>query len=112
MSLAETAGNKPNWAREIDSDNFQDIFSLTAAAAAKLQVVHGLSVIDQAGVLHNTVDCVATGTTLTMTDYANFGIGSKVWHVGAATPTLYVKCAKSSPGVIGDWYLEELTQAT
>jgi hypothetical protein len=109
-TFVETAGKKPNWAREIDVDNFQDMFGLSAAATLKLTVVSGKSVIDQAGQQHHVITAVVTAQTITLTDYAKFGIGSRIYHTGATTPTVYVKCAASANPALGDWYKEELTQ--
>jgi len=108
-----TAGNKQNWAREIDSPvSFQDLLGITAAQAALLQFVSGKSVTDIDGVKHNVLTMVHNSASIDPTLYYKAGVGSRIYAVGLATPAIYVKCVDSSPAVIGDWYLEELTQAS
>jgi len=106
------AGNKPNWAREIDTDNFQDMFGLSAAAAKKLQIVSGKSTKDLDGNNRNIVNAVSFETTrVTLTDYATFPIGSTILQPNISTgPLLFVKVASSTTPVIGDWYEVAMTQ--
>lgn len=108
--MAIYAGKKPNWAREIDSNNFQDIFGLTAAAAQKLNVVRGESVLDQDGNKRVLVHATSLAATLTLTDYANFQIGSTITHITGGAAIVYIKVASTASPVIGDW--DKLTGAT
>jgi hypothetical protein len=107
-----TPGNKPNWAREIDSDNPLDMLGLTAAQNANFSAISGKAVVDMNGNKQIIIKAVATAATLTLTDYANFGVGSKIEHVGATVPKIYTKIASSSPGVAGDWAVAGLTVCT
>jgi hypothetical protein len=107
-----TLGDKPRWAREIDTDNPQDMLNLTAAQAANIAVFSGKAVTDENGNRQIIIEAVATASTINLTDYANFGIGSIIIHTGAAAPTLYIKVAKSTIPVAGDWYKQQLTVCT
>ncbi|MDD5353209.1 MAG: hypothetical protein PHS93_08630 [Candidatus Omnitrophica bacterium] len=107
------AGKKPKWAREVDVDNYQDIFELTAAAAQSLHIVVGHSVTDPDGSKQIIVEAVSLETSaLTLTNYAKFPAGSSIFMPKITTPTKYWKCASSDTAVVGDWYKEELTQCT
>ena len=111
MSLG-TAGNKSRFAREVDVNNPEDGLNLTAAAAAKLDVIHAIATTDLDGTKHIVVDAVANVTKagLTLTDYASFDIGSRI-----LTTDKYeiVKDANSATAVIGDWsYVAQRTQVS
>jgi hypothetical protein len=106
-----SGGIKSRWAREIDVNDPEDVFGITNAQASVFSVIHGLSVEDNSGNHNLKVDAVATASTFNLTDYSNFGIGSTILHIGASTPTLYVKIAASAPPAFTDWYKVQLSQA-
>lgn len=111
--MVPEAGLKLNWAREIDSDNVGDYFGLTKAVTEKLNVVWGHTVTDFDGTVWNVVDAVSDETSApTMTNYAALGIGSIIRFPKLTTPTIYMKCASSSPAVVGDWYYNNFTVLT
>lgn len=108
--MAIYAGKKPNWAREVDSNNFQDVFGLTAAAAQKLNLVRGESVIDQSGNKLLVPHALSKASSITLTDYASFPIGATITHITSGAAIVYIKTASSTPAVIGDW--DKLTGTT
>jgi hypothetical protein len=50
------------------------------------------------------------GTDILVTDTKNYQIGAK--YFDAENGYMYVRLAVSTPGVLGDWYKVELTQAS
>ncbi len=100
MSL--TAGKKPNWAREIDSDNYQDIFGLSASDAEKLGLVIGHAVMDTDGNKRIVLHCTSYETSeLTWANYANVPVGSVVIMPSISTPAMFLKVGTA--GAATDW---------
>jgi hypothetical protein len=110
----EAAGVKYKFLREVDTDRWQDLLSLSAADAAKLTNVHawgGLDEINNQNVVVYMANYVGSGA-IDLTDYGAMDIGSIIIDTTAATKCLYVKIAKSATAVVGDWYYVNLTQVT
>jgi hypothetical protein len=106
-----SGGIKSRWAREIDVNDPEGMFGISNAQASVFSIIHGLAVEDNSGNHNLKVDAVATAAVFNLTDYANFGIGSTILHVGAVTPTLYVKVLSSAVPAFTDWWKAALTQA-
>jgi hypothetical protein len=111
-NLGNAAGNKLNLAREVDIQNVGDLLGLTNAQLADVIFASAKSAVDLDGNKRIVWTIIYNKSTITLTDFANAGVGSRIYAVGLSTKTLYVKCAESSPAVVGDWYLEALSQAT
>jgi len=105
---------RQKWGREIDSGNYEEQFSITAANAALLSIVSGKVARDPSGSVPKfDIDIVFLGTAITLTDFAGFPIGTKIWApLITAAPTLYLKKASSSTPVVGDWYYTTFTVCT
>jgi len=108
--MALTAGKKPNWARNIDSDNFQDIYGLAATDAQKLGLVEGKAVIDSNGTKRIILVCTSFETSeLTWANYANVPIGSRVYMPLVTTPGVWLK--KANAGATTDWLKQAINTA-
>jgi len=104
MSLLGSSGSKSRWAREIDTNDPEDVLGITNTQASVFTAIHGLAVEDNSGVKHIKIDAIAE-SGFNLTDYANLEAGSTILRVGAGiTPTLYVKVLSSTTPAYTDWF--------
>lgn len=82
-------GKKLLWAREVDSDAWQDALGVTAGATDLISV-SGKSSKDNSGNKITVIDAVYNGAgAITLTNYNGFGVGSIIRDVQAFK--LYLK---------------------
>jgi hypothetical protein len=113
MGFNPTKGNKQNWNKPVDAGEYYvDLLGLTAVQAAELQDVEAWTVVDINGVHRTVYRATHIASSIDPTDFAKMGVGSRIYAIGLTTPAIYVKVASSATPDIGDWYLEELTQAS
>jgi len=107
------AGPKPGWSQMMYSDNPADLYGLSKAEAETIAQFFGFVGHDVAGDYTETNFMRFDGTSApTLTNYADMPIGTVIICPKLTAPRIYIHKAQSTPGVVGDWYYIEGTQAS
>jgi hypothetical protein len=108
-----TKGKKSTWSQLYVSDRPRDLFGLSLAEEADFDAFIGFTGRDQDGnVVQKNIIYWNSATAPDLEDYADFPIGTIIVAPKLTASKIYMRKAKSSPSVVGDWYGVAFTQET